>query len=76
MINNKNTLTNYYKLLSIENNNKYPFNLNNFNNNLKDNIIQTKKEIELNYIKEFQIYKEKKKNINGKNEYNNNIYIY
>lgn len=38
------------KLNSITNINNYPFNL---NSKLKDNIIQTKKEIELEYIKNY-----------------------
>lgn len=61
-------------LNSIENNNVYPFNL---NDKLYDNIIETKKEIELEYIKNYQIpiFQEKdKKNIKGSNE--NTIYIF
>jgi hypothetical protein len=55
-------------LLSIENINFYPFNL---NNNINDNIIETKKEIELEYIQHFlkPIFIESgKKNIKGAQE--------
>lgn len=64
----------YNLLLSNDNINlstkKYPYILNNSNN-----IIFTKNEIELEYIKDFKIYKEKEKNKNGSNE-NVLIYIY
>lgn len=61
------------KLNSITNINNYPFNL---NNKLKDNIIQTKKEIELEYIKNY-IFKDsqnQKNIIKGSNEVK--IFIY
>lgn len=61
-------------LTSIENNNKYPFNL---NNKLKDTIIETKNEIELEYKKHFIISiltDTKNKKIKG--SYENSIYIY
>jgi hypothetical protein len=64
----------YNKLLEYENNTKYPYNL---NKNLESNVIFTKKEIELEYIKEYNIYKEKNKN--GSNELeviNAKIYVY
>lgn len=51
---------------SIHNYNCYPFNL---NDNLTDNIIETKKEIELEYIKNYIfIEKYKKEKIKGANE--------
>ena len=61
------------KFNSINNINNYPFNL---NAKLKDNIIQTKKEIELEYIKNY-IFKDsqnKKNIIKGSNEVQ--IFIY
>lgn len=62
-------------LSSIENINFYPFNL---NDNLYDNVIETKKEIELEYFKNFIFKKtnnsEDKKNKHGSNEMF--IYIY
>lgn len=61
------------KLNSINNINNYPFNL---NSKLKDNIIQTKKEIELEYIKNY-IFKDsqnQKNIIKGSNEVK--IFIY
>lgn len=61
------------KLNSITNINNYPFNL---NSKLKDNIIQTKKEIELEYIKNY-IFKDsqnQKNIIKGSNEVK--IFIY
>lgn len=61
----------YNKILEYENNTKYPFNL---NKNLEKNVIFTKKEIELEYIKDFNILKEKNKT--GSNELNNTIFIY
>jgi len=65
----------YNKLLEYENKTKYPYNL---NINLQKNIIFTKKEIEIEYIKEYNIYQEKNKH--GSNEISNiksyNIYIY
>lgn len=61
------------KLNSITNINNYPFNL---NSKLKDNIIQTKKEIELEYIKNyiFKDSKNQKNIIKGSNEVK--IFIY
>lgn len=64
-------MDNYNKLLEFDNNTKYPYNL---NKNLEKNIIFTKKEIELEYIKEYNIFQEKNKI--GSNESTNNIYIY
>jgi hypothetical protein len=61
------------KLNSITNINNYPFNL---NSKLIDNIIQTKKEIELEYIKNY-IFKDsqnQKNIIKGSNEVK--IFIY
>ena len=73
----------YNKLLRIYNDTNYPFNL---INNLKDNIISTKNEIELEYIKDFNIFKDKDKNKDNiqskKNEFKiggsntKKIYIY
>jgi hypothetical protein len=64
-------MDNYNKLLEFDNNTKYPYNL---NKNLEKNIIFTKKEIELEYIKEYNIFQEKNKI--GSNESTNHIYIY
>lgn len=50
------SFTNYNKIISLDNNSDYPFNL---ILNLKDNIIETKKEIELEYVKEYKILKDK-----------------
>ena len=61
-------------LISIENINSYPFNL---NNKLNDNIIETKNEIELEYINNFSIpvfVNTQEKKIKG--SYENSIYIY
>jgi hypothetical protein len=61
-------------LISIENINSYPFNL---NNKLNDNIIETKNEVELEYINNFSIpifIKTQEKKIKG--SYENTIYIY
>lgn len=68
----------YNELLINFNKTNYPFNL---INNLKDNIINTRKEIELEYSKDFQIYKDinlenSKKNIKGKNECIISVYLY
>ncbi len=49
-------------MFSITNDNKYPFNL---NDNLYNNVIETKKEIELEYIK-----KRKKKTTDNTNKKN------
>jgi hypothetical protein len=51
------SFNNYNKIISLDNKSDYPFNL---MLNLKDNIIETKKEIELEYVKEFKILKDKK----------------
>ncbi len=60
----------YNQILSMDKINlstkKYPYNLNN-----KYNIIFTKNEIELEYIKDFKIYKEKNKE--GSND---NVFTY
>ncbi len=45
-------IVNYNKILKIDSKSEYPFNL---ISNLKDNIIETKKEIELEYIKGFKV---------------------
>ncbi len=66
-----NFFNNLDKILSIDNINKYPYNL---NLKLKDNIIQTKKEIELEYIKNFYIDSNQKNIIKGSNEVK--IFIY
>lgn len=61
-------------LTSIENINSYPFNL---NNKLIDNIIETKNEIELEYINNYSIpifVNTTEKKIKG--SYENSIYIY
>jgi len=52
-----NSFNNYNKIINLDNKSEYPFNL---ILNLKDNIIETKKEIELEYVKEFKILKDKK----------------
>jgi hypothetical protein len=62
----------YNKILEYENINKFPFNL---NLDLTKNIIFTKNEIELEYIKDYNIYKDQK-NKKGSNEIKNNIHIY
>lgn len=66
-------MDNYNKLLSIENKSAYPFNL---LDNLNDNIINTKKEIELEYIKDYAIYKEKNNLKEGAKKIKSYIYIY
>lgn len=58
------------KFLTLENINNYPYNL---NSKLKDNIILTKKEIELEYKKNYMIFKNNN-NIKGSN-HNYNIVI-
>ena len=45
----------YNKLVSLENEYKYPFNL---ISNLKSNIVETKKEIEIEYIKQLRLTKD------------------
>lgn len=63
---NNNYINQLDKILSIKNINKYPYNL---NLKLKDNIINTKKEIELHYIKNFILQDTiEKNNIKGANE--------
>ncbi len=68
---------NYNKIISLDNKSDYPFNL---VSNLKDNIIETKKEIELEYIKGFKIFKDtktKKNTIKGSNDIKEaGIFIY
>ncbi len=59
------------KLNSINIINNYPFNL---NTKLKDNIIETKNEIELEYIKNYYKDSTKKNIIKGSNEVQ--IFIY
>lgn len=58
-------LNNLNKFLFLENLTKYPYNL---NNKLKDNIIETKKEIELEYIKSYNIYLDKNKKKSGSSQ--------
>jgi hypothetical protein len=65
-------MDNYNKILEFENITKFPFNL---NTDLSKNIIFTKNEIELEYIKDYNIYIDKK-NKKGSNEFKNNIKIY
>lgn len=62
----------YNKILEYENITKFPFNL---NLDLTKNIVFTKNEIELEYIKDYNIYKDQK-NKKGSNEIKNNIHIY
>jgi hypothetical protein len=69
-----NILDNLNLLNSIENINYYPFNL---NDNLQDNIIETKKEIELEYKKNFKkIVDVSSNNIKKEGGYEYFIYIY
>jgi hypothetical protein len=58
-------LNNYNKIISLDSKSDYPYNL---ISNLKDNIIETKKERELEYIKEFKILKDKNQIKKGGNE--------
>lgn len=58
-------------LTSIENINLYPFNL---NNNLIDNIIETRKEIELEYVNNYTFINTQEKKIKG--AYENTIFIF
>lgn len=68
MNSNNNYINNLDLLFSLKNINKYPYNL---NLKLKDNIINTKKEIELEYIQNFILKdSEEKNNIKGANEIN------
>lgn len=71
----KNILIELDLLSSLETYNNYPYNL---NDKLIDNIISTKKELELEYIKNYKIpiYKEKNKNYKIKGSYEATIYIY
>lgn len=64
----------YNKILKNYNNTQYPFNL---IENIKDNVINTRNEIELEYSKDLNIYKNKE-NINkiGKSEKKIRIYMY
>lgn len=64
----------YNKILKNYNNTQYPFNL---IENIKDNVINTRNEIELEYSKDLNIYKNKE-NINkiGKSEKKICIYMY
>lgn len=63
----------YNSILELDNVQKYPFNL---NSNLKENIIFTHNEIEIEYLKDYNIYINKK--IKGSYEKKNiiNVYIY
>lgn len=66
------TLFLYNKLLKKFNNN-YPFNL---IDNIKDNVIITRNELELEYSKDLDVYKEKNINVIGKNEIKINVYLF
>lgn len=67
-------LNNYNKIINLDNNSSYPFNL---VSNLKDNIIETKKEIELEYVKEFKILKDETQIKKGGNDVKEaGIFIY
>lgn len=68
-----NTFNNYNKIISLDNKSDYPFNL---VSNLKDNIIETKKEIELEYVKGFKILKDKKQIKKGGAVKEAGIFIY
>lgn len=65
----------YNKILKNYNNTHYPFNI---IENIKDNVISTRNEIELEYSKDLNIYKNKnqKNKIVGNSEKNINIYLY
>jgi hypothetical protein len=72
----------YNKILKNYNNTHYPFNL---IENIKDNVISTRNEIELEYSKDLNVYKDnnknkeknkEKNNIIGKSEKKIHIYIY
>jgi hypothetical protein len=65
-------------MLKNYNKSYYPFNL---IDNIKDNIINTRKEIELEYSKDLKIFQEKNKNltnknVTGKNESKISVYLY
>jgi hypothetical protein len=68
-----NNLILYNKILKNYNNTHYPFNL---IENIKDNVISTRNEIELEYSKDLNIYKDKYNNIIGKSEKKIHIYMY
>ena len=63
------------KILKNYNNTHYPFNI---IENINDNVIRTRNEIELEYSKDLNIYKNKnqKNKIVGNSEKNINIYLY
>ena len=64
----------YYNiLLELDNIPKYPYNL---NSNIKENVIFTHNEIELEYLKDYNIYVDKK--IKGSYDKKNiiNVYVY
>jgi hypothetical protein len=64
----------YNKILKNYNNTQYPFNL---IENIKDNVINTRNEIELEYSKDLNIYKNKENtNKIGKSEKKICIYMY
>jgi hypothetical protein len=68
----------YNTILKNYNNTHYPFNL---IENIKDNVISTRNEIELEYSKDLNVYKDnnknkEKNNIIGKSEKKIHIYIY
>lgn len=65
----------YNKLLKVYTNDNYPFNL---IKNLKDNVINTKNEIELEYKKDLNTFVDTKKNElkNGGIEKKIKIYVY
>lgn len=64
----------YNKILKNYNNTQYPFNL---IENIKDNVINTRNEIELVYSKDLNIYKNKENtNKIGKSEKKICIYMY
>ena len=64
----------YNKILKNYNNTQYPFNL---IENIKDNTINTRNEIELEYSKDLNIYKNKENtNKIGKSEKKICIYMY
>ena len=65
----------YNKILKNYNNTHYPFNI---IENINDNVISTRNEIELEYSKDLNIYKNKnqKNKIVGNSEKNINIYLY
>lgn len=67
-----NIIDKYNLYLGIQNKSNYPFNL---INNLKDNIIETKKEIELEYYKDF-ILRESSTVKKGAVEHDILIYLY